>query len=123
MFIPPPGYKNREKGRPEVKTSVRLQSAHLWIQGSVAEKVFGGVHNVYLAYYAERKMLLIAPVTQKEFKAIHKASQHILKMRNAAGDRSIALHELLVDQQLDQKDRDLNYECEPGLNILKVTFG
>ena len=54
------------------------------------------------------------------FKKIHKAGQQMLKDRNLKGDKSIALHEILIDHQIDETDRELTYELAPGMKILNV---
>ena len=53
-------------------------------------------------------------------KKLHKAKQHMLKDRNLKGDKSIALHELLIDNEIDSTDRDLVYDFQPGLGILNI---
>lgn len=120
MFIPPPNFKPQEKAKEESHGLLRLKASHLQIDKEVSELVFGAEYNVLMVYYAQKNALLIAPATDELFKTVHKASQHLLKDRNALGDKTIALHELLIDHQLDDTDRDLQYEMPPGLGIIHV---
>lgn len=121
MFIPPPNFKPKEaEGEVQSGSLLRLKSSHLQIDHALVGQVFGEDHNVYAVYYPNQKSLLLAPVTDELFKQLHKASQHILKSRNLNGDKSIALHEMLIDNQLDDTDRELEYELQPGLGILNV---
>ncbi|MEM1318878.1 MAG: hypothetical protein AAGG75_01410 [Bacteroidota bacterium] len=122
MFIPPNRLKE-ELGRPSAgKSELRLKSAHLLIGHQLVQQALGAADNVYMVYYPDRGSLLIAPVSDELFKNLHKASQHMLKSRNLNGDKSIAIHEILIDHQLDRTDRDLEYELEKGLGILKVNL-
>jgi hypothetical protein len=99
---------------------VFLKASHLWIDREIAQQVFGVDHNVYLVYYPDRRTMMIAPSSDDLFKSLHKGSQHILKDRNLAGDKTIALHELLIDNLVDATDRDLDFEWQAGLGILNV---
>ncbi|MEL6717421.1 MAG: hypothetical protein AAFP82_01760, partial [Bacteroidota bacterium] len=64
--------------------------------------------------------LMIAPKSDELFKQLHKAKQHMLKDRNAQGDKTVALHELLIDHEISSIDRELEYECQKELRILNV---
>jgi hypothetical protein len=63
---------------------------------------------------------LAAPADEEVFKTIHKAHQQLLKEKNAAGDKSISVQEILLDHDLDNHNRDLEYIAEEPLHILKV---
>ncbi|GJM33801.1 MAG: hypothetical protein DHS20C18_28020 [Saprospiraceae bacterium] len=120
MFIPPPNFKPPEQEKEQSKGFLRLKASHLQIDHEIVEQIFGDDHNAYAVYYADKKSLLLAPVSDELFKKLHKASQHMLKDRNLKGDKAIALHEMIIDNQLDDTDRELNYELQPGLGILNV---
>ena len=85
-------------------------------------QVFGEQLNAYLVYYPDRQTLMVAPASDELFKQLHKVSQHMLKGRNMKGDKTIALHEILIDHQLDDIDRDLDFEWKAGMGILKYHF-
>ena len=99
---------------------VQLKASHLWIHHEVVEEVFGKDLNVYITYYSERRSLMLAPVSDEIFKKLHKAGQQMLKNRNLQGDKTIALHEILIDNQIDETDRNLDYTWQKGLGILKI---
>ena len=44
----------------------------------------------------------------------------MLKSRNLKGDKSLALHEWLIDHQLDASDREIAYELMPEENMMMV---
>ena len=121
MFIPPSKLQEQLRAqRDGNKAPVRLQSSHLLIDREVASEAFGNDQNVYTIYYPDKRTLMIAPVSDEVFKKLHKAAQQMLKDRNQRGDKSIALHETLIDHAIDDTDRDLEYELQKGLGILNV---
>ena len=122
MFIPPKQHIENKKQTDTPVYPVRLQSSHLLIDRETASQVFGDDQNAYAVYYPHKKTLMLAPVSDVLFKKLHKASQHMLKNRNLNGDKSIAFHELLIDHQLDDSDRALEFKVEPALGILNVTI-
>ena len=120
MFIPPNRLKNNFEPTQKENGQVRLKSSHLLIDHEVAGDIFGNDLNVNVVYYAERRTLMIAPKSDDLFKKLHKAKQHMLKDRNAKGDKTIALHELLIDNEVNSSDRNLEYEYQKELKILNV---
>ncbi len=120
MFIPPPNYQPKEDKKNQTGTLLRLKASHLQVDQELASQVFGEDQNAYVVYYPEKKSLMLAPVSDELFKQLHKAGQYILKDRSAAGDKSIALHDLLIDNQLDDSDRELQYDWQPDLGILNI---
>ena len=121
MFIPPNKLKDNFQPTLDHSNKVALKSSHLLIGHEIVAQLFGQSANVYVVYYADRKTLLIAPTNEAYFKNLHNnAAQQMLKNRNLKGDKSIAIHETLIDNQVDTTDRDLLFELEPKLNILSV---
>ncbi|MCB0628676.1 MAG: hypothetical protein KDD15_03060 [Lewinella sp.] len=120
MFIPPNKLAKDLKRQTTAGSSIRLQSSHLLIDREMAQSVFGDEANVHIVYYPDRHSLLLAPVSDETFKNLHKTGRHMLKDRNLQGDKSVALHEILIDHQVDDRDRDLAYEFQAGLGILNV---
>ena len=102
--------------------SIALKASHLYIPVDIATKVFGEDQHAYLTYQAERSTLLVAPVSQQWFYKMHQPSQHLLKSRNLKGDKTIALHEILIDNSLDNQDRELEYSVQDASGILKVSL-
>lgn len=121
MFIPP-GNLKRQQEKSETESAVSLKSSHLYISATIASKVFGRESNVYVVYYPDRRSLMLAPVSDELFKKLHKAKQQMLKDRNLKGDKTVALHEVLVDHQIDATNRDLEYTLEESLGILSVNL-
>jgi len=120
MFTPPRKIQEELKSTAKAGSHVRLRSSHIYIDQEVASAVFGTDPNVNLIYYPERSTIMIAPASDELFKKLHKAKQHMLKNRNAKGDKSIAIHGLLIDNEVDSSDRDLKFESQHALKILNV---
>ena len=120
MFIPPNNLKNNFSTPSNTGGKVCLQSSHLLINHDLASEIFGKDFNVNLVYYPDRRTLMIAAKSDELFKTLHKAKPHLLKDRNAKGDKTIALHEILIDHQVNDTDRNLHYEYQKGLGILNV---
>lgn len=120
MFIPPNRLKEKFESTEEKDNPICLKSSHLLIDHQIATEIFGDDLNVNVVYYADRKALMIAPQSEELFKKLHKAKQHMLKDRNAKGDKTIALHELLIDNEIDSADRNLEFEFLKELRILNV---
>lgn len=120
MFIPPKKLISNIEKPSSIDVKVQLKASHLLIDREIVDQIFGSDQNVYVVYYASRRTLMIAPVSDDLFKQLHKASQHMLKDKNAKGDKTIALHELLIDNEINDEDRTLPYECQPELRTLSV---
>ncbi|MEO0341240.1 MAG: hypothetical protein AAF242_18765 [Bacteroidota bacterium] len=120
MFIPPQSIQQQLRESKASVNPVRLQSSHLVLNQQIANEAFGEEKNVYVVYYPDRRSLMLAPITDELFKNLHKASQQLLKDRSLKGDKSLSLHEYLIDNQLDDQDRPLDYEWQPAVGILKI---
>jgi hypothetical protein len=49
-------------------------------------------------------------------------TQFLLKSRNLKGDRTLAIREILIDNDLDTTDRDLEYEIVEKTNLIKISM-
>lgn len=101
---------------------VKLRTQHLWISGDIATSVFGESPQVHVVYYPERHSLLLAPMDDEVFPTIHKTALHMLKLRNAAGDKTISLQEIIIDNDIDDTERDLAFMHQPDVRMLFVTL-
>ena len=101
-------------------SDVYLEASHICIKKQVAEKIFGPETVVLSVFYAKDNSFMVAPATEELFKTIHKVSQQMLKMKNASGDRSISIQELFLDNDIEETNRNLEFEIEEKLHILKV---
>jgi hypothetical protein len=99
---------------------VRLKSQYLLIDHEVAQAVFGDAQQAYLVYYPQQQALFLAPKDDPIFSTIHKATLAMLKDRTPLGDKSLSLQEIIIDNDLDDTDRDLEYFWGDGVPNLHV---
>ncbi|MEM7509597.1 MAG: hypothetical protein AAF388_01610 [Bacteroidota bacterium] len=121
MIIPPNHLahqmkKDRENGE------VFMEGSHLCLSGAMVSRVFKEEENTFLAFYPEKKLLLLSPVSNAFFKKMHPSTQHMLKRKNLKGAKSVALHELLIDHELSVPPGPLDYEYREQSAILKIFF-
>lgn len=101
---------------------VRLHRQHLWLSAEVASTALLGERQAYLVYYPQRGALLLAPMSDDAFKTLHECSLVMLKDRNLAGDKSLSLQEVIIDNDLNGTDRDLKFSHNPAVPLLQVFF-
>lgn len=120
MFIPRNIPENSPPG-PDTHP-VQLRAAHLGIQAGIFQELFVDAPQVYATFLPEKEALLIALPTNTAFKALYHPSLYLVKRRNAAGDRSIDIRDMLMDHNLDSHDRPLDYEAKQRQQVLHVYF-
>lgn len=119
MFLPGNQVSKQQQSNPNTG-KVQLKSSHIWIDQQVATDLFGNSPNVNMVYYPERRTLMLAKKDDELFSSLHKAKQYMLKSRSAMGDKAIAIHEILIDHEIDSTDRDLEYTAGDGSGILSL---
>lgn len=120
MYIPPHKLQNEMNLGVKSRSSIQLRSSHLSIHQKLVDKVFNNSPNVNIVYYSDRRTLMIAPSSDELFKSLHKAKQYMLKDRNDLGDKTIAIHDILIDNNISKEERELNYELLEGLNTISI---
>ena len=93
-------------------TTVSLRNSNLLIEAGIARTAFGDDFQISLVYYPDRQTLLVAGKSKAFFEKLHQTNWLLLKDRNLLGDKSIKIRELLLDNDLDDTDRDLAYELK-----------
>ncbi|MGB1449109.1 MAG: hypothetical protein ACPG8F_04630 [Flavobacteriaceae bacterium] len=102
---------------------ISLKSSHLYIDCTVANLVFGPIHFAYAIYRKEFSQILITPVSSQWFiKMYDSPTQFLLKNRNLRGDKTIAIREILIDNELDMSDRNLEYEIIEKTSLIKINI-
>ncbi len=99
---------------------ISLKSSHIYLSGEVANPIFGRSIFAYTAYVKEQERLLITPVSSSWFVKMYEPNQLMLKERNLKGDRTMAIHEIMIDHELDTTDRELEFEIIERTNLIKV---
>lgn len=85
-------------------------------------QLFTEVTHVYLVYEEKHHHILITPVTSQWFKKMYKPAQYILKARNLEGDKTIDIGGILIDNDLNETDRELEYEIIDKTELLKIAI-
>src|SRR5664279_134848 len=98
-------------------SDVYLEASHICIKKNIAEKIFGPENVVLSVFYTKDNTFMAAPASEELFKTIHKASQQMLKVKNTAGDKSISIQELLLDNDIEENDRNLKFVIEEALHL------
>ena len=105
-----------------MKKKVALKSSHIFLDSELVETVFQNIHYAYVTYVKTQERLLITPVSSQWFVKMHEPTQFLLKSRNLKGDRTLAIREILIDNDLDMTDRALDFEVIEKTNLIKVTI-
>ena len=101
-------------------SKVTLKSSHIYLESDLVNTIFGNIHFAYVTYVEEQKRILITPVSSQWFVKMFKPTQFLLKSRNLKGDRTLAVREIFIDNNLDTTDRDLEYEIVKKTKLIKV---
>lgn len=102
--------------------TIQLASGHLILNAAIAKEFFGEASHVNLVYYAQRKIMLLAPVDDDLFKSLHKTSMVMLKLKNSRGDKSVTIQEILIDNDIDATNRILNFQADSIMKIISIFF-
>ncbi len=119
---PPEGRTGVGSQTPLSGLELQLKACHLVIADKLVKEVFGDESHAFVRYYPERKSLLLAPVSQAWFKKMHQASQFMLKYKNKRGDKTVAIHEILIDNEIDEEDKTLAYEIQGKGKVFKINL-
>jgi len=101
-------------------TKISLKSSHIYLESELVEPIFGNIHYAYVKYLPDQKRLLITPVSSQWFVKMYQPTQFLLKSRNLKGDKTLAIHEILIDNDLDTRDRGLDFEIIEKTKLIKI---
>lgn len=118
-MIPPKHLADQFKPKSAAQ-ELSLASGHLLLSSELMVQLGDQVEAVFAAYVADKQHLLITDVRHEFFPKLHEATQHMVKLRNARGDASIAIQELIIDQDIPRDQASLAYEFLSPHSILKV---
>ncbi len=123
FFVPPEHTDKHGKTIKAIQTTeqrpVCLRNQHLILHRKLIQKIFRDDTVICMVYYPEKNQLMLAPYFNEIFRSIHKIKQYMLK-ETVAGEGAIPLHGILVDHQIKDENKELEYEAQEKLNILNV---
>lgn len=91
---------------------MKLQNGHIIIPAEIVKTVLENENQVNWVYYSERQTLLIAGKSKVFFEKMHKTNWQSLKDKNMQGDKSLFVRAILLDNELDELDRDLVFDLK-----------
>ena len=92
------------------------------MSSTLASTLFKQDNLAFMTFQESTKQLLVAPVTSTWFTKMHEAKQCLLKDKNMHGDKSIAPHALIIDHELDETDRELEFELNEQVGWIKINL-
>ena len=103
-------------------SQVKLKSSHLVVAPEVIQAVGNEDRFVFATYDEAQKRLLLSKRENDWFTKLHKTSELMLKDRDIHGTKSISVREILLDNNIDESDRELAFELDTDRGFLKVQF-
>ncbi len=103
-----------------MKCQVELRSSHLVLIPDIGNGVLDGADNVYVAYKSDVNALLVSPKSNSWFPKLHKSLEFMLKSKDLIGTKSIAIRELLIDEEIDDGDKRLECTINEEKKYLKI---
>ncbi|TAF63544.1 MAG: hypothetical protein EAZ55_13195 [Cytophagales bacterium] len=123
MFIPPAKYIDqlREQNNENIP-KVYLKNDHIILHKTIADALFGESPFVYIAYQVAIKKLFIVSYTDEVFKKLHQPAMQMLKQRGENPEKSISIRETLIDNEIPNEDRTLEYEIREKRKMLVINL-
>ncbi len=100
---------------------MKLQNGHIIIPNQIYATVLQNEIQVNWVYYAERGQLLIAGKSKTFFEKMHATQWATLKDKNLNGDKALYVRGILIDNDLDDTNRNLAYEIK-NTGIITVSL-
>ncbi len=101
-------------------SKISLKSSHIYLENDLVSIIFENINYAYVKYLKDQQRLLITPVSSQWFVKIYEPTQFLLKSRNLKGDRTLAIREILIDNELDTSDRYLEFEIIDKTKLIKI---
>ncbi len=103
-------------------TKILLKSSHIYLENDLVEIIFENIHYAYIKYLKDQNRLLITPVSSQWFIKMYEPTQFLLKSRNLKGDKTLAIREILIDNDIMTDDRELKFEIIEKTKLIKVSL-
>ncbi|MEQ8905997.1 hypothetical protein [Ekhidna sp.] len=103
-----------------MNNEISLRSSHLIIPAVLANQVLSNSTSAYVAYKKELNSILVSPKENDWFPKLHGSLEFIVKSKDLKGTKSIAIREILIDNEIDDNDKTLNYDINVRKNFLKI---
>lgn len=101
---------------------ILLRSSHLIIGHQLSEKLFEQAKKVYVSYKPETNSLLVSPDSNNWFAKLHESTACLLKDKDLKGTKSVAIREFIIDNQLEDTERALDFEVNQDKCFIKISL-
>lgn len=91
---------------------MKLQNGHIIIPAEIVKEVLEDEVQINWVFYPERNSFLMAGKSKTFFEKLHKTAWQTLKDKSLKGDKSLFVRAILMDYDLDETDRDLDFEVK-----------
>lgn len=100
---------------------MKLQNGHIIIPAEIVNTVLQNEVQINQVFYADRNILLLAGKSKLFFEKLHKTDWQTLKDKNILGDKALFVRAILIDNDLDDTDRELVFEIKnTGIITIKL---
>ena len=100
---------------------MKLQNGHIIFPCEIVEEILENEVQINWVFYPDRNTLLIAGKSKIFFEKLHKTDWQTLKDKNLKGDKSLFIRAILIDNDLDDSDRNLDFEIKnSGIISIKL---
>jgi len=103
-----------------LKYIISIKAFHIYLEADLVRSVFKDESHAFVKYLEDQKQLLITPVSSKWFVKMYGPAQFLMKSRNLKGDKTLALHEIFIDNDLDGTERQLDFEYIERTKLIKI---
>ena len=103
-----------------MRSEIRLQSSHIFLENQLVSDLFENSTYALVAYSG--KQLLVTPSSSLWFTKMHPSTLLLLKTKNINGDKTMAVHPILIEHDIKTCDRDLEYEIIRKTRLIKINL-
>lgn len=102
--------------------NISLRSCHIIVPGSLVERIFQGSESAFVSYNVDQNKILVSPTSNSWFPKLHQSKEYLIKDKDIHGTKSIGIRELLIDEELQEDDRELSFEVNLEKRFLKLNL-
>jgi len=103
-----------------MKIEILLKSSHLIIPAEISDQILKENTSVYVSFKKDLNALLLSPKENDWFPKLHESMEFILKSKDLKGTKSVAIREILIDQEIDDDDKSLECVVNEDRSFLKI---
>lgn len=104
----------------DTQPTIRLEKKHLIIHHSLAKDILNNDSHLQGVYYHKDGVYMAGAKTDELFQSLHKTFPRMMKIKNLEGDIAVPIHDILIDNELDDTDRVLPFEVNHLSKIIRI---